>query len=435
MNILICGFLLASAAWVIILRRQVRAKTEEMREWLRREVALKERYRDLLENAMDLVYTRDLQGNFTSVNNTFVKALGYTRAELLGMNIAQVIAPEYQDIVNRAVKSAAEGEMVLGTELEVISKGGTRLTVETQGRVLYEDGKAVGVQSIARNVTNRKRVEQQVRLQAAALEAAAPGIAITNRDGNILWVNPAFTASSGYTLEEVVGKNPRLLKSGQHDSEFYRDLWNTILSGRVWRGEIVDRRKDGGFFSGELTITPVGNPAGEITHFVAIGQDVSARKQAEEALRQSEEKYRSIVLNIPDVVWTLDSRGRFVFMSPNIETMTGYTPEELYRVGLDLFLQTVHPDEVQTIQETLAAAFRDHQPREVEYRTRHKDGRWIWARARATGAYEKDGIQILTRTGFGYHRAQTSRAGVAGEPIPSSGHRRFRPDRDCYHRS
>ena len=93
---LMIAMILATVAWVIILRKQVRAKTGEIREWLRREAALKDRYRDLLENAIDMVYTRDLQGNFTSVNNTMVRVLGYTRPEVLGMNIAQVVAPEYQ---------------------------------------------------------------------------------------------------------------------------------------------------------------------------------------------------------------------------------------------------------------------------------------------------------------------------------------------------
>ena len=144
----------------------------------------------------------------------------------------QVVAPEYRDLVAPGSgESSVEGKAFGDTELEFITKYGARVAVEIRGRLLYEDGKVVGVQGIARNVTERKQVEQQVRLQAAALEAAAVGIVITDRDGNILWVNPAFTALSGYNLEEVVGKNPRLLKSGKHDSEFYRDMWNTILSG------------------------------------------------------------------------------------------------------------------------------------------------------------------------------------------------------------
>ncbi|MGD1156854.1 MAG: PAS domain S-box protein [Terriglobia bacterium] len=277
---LMVAVVLATAAWAVILRRQVRAKTEEIREWLRREAALKERYRDLLENAIDIVYTRDLKGNFTSWNNTAELVLGYARGEALHMNIAQIVAPEYRDLLRRALISTAEGQPVEDVEVELITKYGARLSVDIRTRLIHEHGKSVGVQGVARNVTERKRVEQQLRLQAAALEAAAPGIVITDPEATIQWVNPAFTTLSGYALGEVVGKNPRLLKSGTHSPEFYRDMWDTILSGRVWRGEIVNRRKDGTLHTIELTITPVRGRGGEITHFVAIEQDITLRKQA-----------------------------------------------------------------------------------------------------------------------------------------------------------
>ena len=509
--------MLVTAAWVMILRRQVHSKTGEIREWLRREAALTERYRDLLENAIDMVFTRDLEGNFLTVNNTLVRTLGYTRPELLRMNIGEVIAPEYHQVVRRAMGRAREGEAPGEAELELITKRGARVAVEVRGRLLYDDGKAVAVQGIARNVTERRQVEQQVRLQAAALEEAALGIVITDHHHTILWVNPAFTAMSGYSLGEVVGKTPHLLYSGKHDAAFYREIRDTLQAGRVWRGEIINRRKDGTFYDEEMTITPVCRPSGEITHYVSTGQDVSARKQAEQtraqlaaivessndaitsvtpqgilaswnrgaevlygyraeevlgkhvsllappdhldeihhlveqigqgktithfetmrvtkggrwipvalsmaplrnargevvgsssiardvserlqteaALRQSEEKYRSIVCNIPDVVWTIDSRGRIVFITPNIESFSGYTAEELCTGGLEAFFQRVYPNDLGELKAAVDAAFRERQPREVEYRTRHKDGRWIWARARAVGAYESDGVHYL----------------------------------------
>ena len=515
--LVMAAILLGAAGWVIILRKQVKAKTAEIREWLRREAALKERYRDLLENAIDMVYTRDLQGNFTSVNNTAVRALGYTRQELLCMNILQIVAPESRQHVTRALEKTVTGETPMDIELEVVTCHGARMSVENRTRLLYQDGKLVGVQGIARNVSERKRVEEQVRLQAAALKTAAIGILIADFHGDIHWVNPAFTAISGYTLEEVAGKNPRLLRSGKQDSAFYQEMWRTILAGQVWRGEIVNRRKDGMLYDEELTITPVRSESGEITHFVAVGQDISARKhaeearaqlaaivdasssaifginlqgvitswnpgaevlygyrpeeivgkpvstlappelaeemsrmqevfrrearileyetvrmgkggkripvsvslsplknargevvrgaaitrditrrkQAEEALRQSEEKYRSIVLNIPDVVWTITSQGGVVFISPNIERLSGFTADEVRQSGLDILFKTMHPDDVASMREYMAAGFRDRQPFDVEYRGRTHSGRWIWVRARAVGAFEKDGVQYL----------------------------------------
>jgi PAS domain S-box-containing protein len=178
---LMVAVVLATAAWAVILRRQVRAKTEEIREWLRREAALKERYRDLLENAIDIVYTRDFKGNFTSWNNTAEQVLGYARGEALHMNIAQIVAPEYQELLRRALGSSGEGQPFEDLEVEVITKYGARIAVDIRTRLLYERGKLVGVRGVARNVTERK----QLRLQAAALEAAAPGLVLTAPEGTI----------------------------------------------------------------------------------------------------------------------------------------------------------------------------------------------------------------------------------------------------------
>jgi PAS domain S-box-containing protein len=139
----------------------------------------------------------------------------------------------------------------------------------------------------------RKRAEQQTRLQTAALESAANGIVIASLEGRIIWVNPAFTRLTGYPASEVIGKNQRILKSGVHDAVFYQKFWNTILSGEVWQGEIVNRRKDGTLYTEETTITPVRDAQGTISHFIAIKQDITARKRAEESLRESEERFRA----------------------------------------------------------------------------------------------------------------------------------------------
>ncbi len=133
---------------------------------------------------------------------------------------------------------------------------------------------------------NLEAAEAKLYLQGAALESAANAIVITDRDGRITWVNHAFTNLTGYQAKEAIGQNPRLLRSGQHSPSFYQALWNTIQAGDVWVGEIINRRKDGRLYTEEQTITPVRNEAGEISHFVAIKQDITQRKQAEEAERK-----------------------------------------------------------------------------------------------------------------------------------------------------
>ena len=171
--------------------------------------------------------------------------------------------------------------------------------------------------SIHQAVASQHREErldtaEKLRLQTTALEAAANGIAITNRNGKILWVNRAFTQLTGYTVEKAVGQNPRVLKSGRHLPQFYTEMWQTILAGNVWRGELVNKRKDGSYYCEEMTITPVGDAKGEIENFIAVKQDVSARKEIEQALAQKRDLLQALMDNLPDFIYFKDVNSRFI---------------------------------------------------------------------------------------------------------------------------
>jgi len=124
----------------------------------------------------------------------------------------------------------------------------------------------------------------EIQLQSLALDRVRHSVVITTRDGTIEWVNPAFTALTGFSREEVVGKTPRIQASGRHDRAFFEDLWQTILAGRTWEGETTNRRKDGSLYVEDQTITPVRDESGEIAHFVSVKRDVTERKRYEEAI-------------------------------------------------------------------------------------------------------------------------------------------------------
>ncbi len=138
----------------------------------------------------------------------------------------------------------------------------------------------------------------QMELQTAALEAAANAVLITDREGRIEWVNPAFTALTGWRREEVIGETPRILKSDAQASYFYENLWETIVAGNVWRGELQNRRKDGTVYAEEQTITPVRSGDGEIRHFISIKQDVTARKLAEKTIEFN--AYHDLLTALPN---------------------------------------------------------------------------------------------------------------------------------------
>ena len=142
-----------------------------------------------------------------------------------------------------------------------------RLEFDAQGSLLKMRG-------TIQDITERKQTESAFRLKSAALEAAANAIVITNSKGEIEWVNAAFTTFTGYGAAEVIGGNPRRLKSGQHDRAFYQNLWDTILAGKVWNGELINRRKDGSLYTEDMTITPLKDGRGMITHFIGVKQDI-----------------------------------------------------------------------------------------------------------------------------------------------------------------
>lgn len=154
--------------------------------------------------------------------------------------------------------------------------------------VRWSDGRLVRME-IATDITDRKKAEADLRLQSAALHAAGNAIVITDLNGSIEWVNPAFTALTGYSAEEAIGKNPReLVKSDVHGREFFKQLWETILKGEIWCGEITNRHKNGNLYPEEETITPVKDASGKITNFIAIKRDLSEHRKLEAQLIQAQ---------------------------------------------------------------------------------------------------------------------------------------------------
>ncbi len=157
------------------------------------------------------------------------------------------------------------------------------------------EGTVIALHGMAQDITEHKRAaaalrasERQIRLQAAALEATINSVVITDPLGDIQWVNAAFTRITGYALAEVLGKNPRILQSGEQTHDYYEDMWRTISSGRSWSGEFVNLRKDGSRYTEEVTITPVRADGHNITHYVAVKQDITERKSLEKQLIETQ---------------------------------------------------------------------------------------------------------------------------------------------------
>ena len=239
--------------------------------------------------------------------------------------------------------------------------------VELNGKVF--------LQGVLRDITDSKRMESLLYLQSRALEAAANAIVITDSKGAIVWANSAFATYTGYSLEEAIGKNPRLLKSGQHDAKFYQDLWITILAGKVWHGEMINRRKDGTLYNEDLTITPVRGASGTIEHFVAVKQDITLRKQIETRIAEQ----AALLDKTQDGIVVRDLEGKILFWNKGAESIYGWTSQEA--VGRSI-LEAFRTD--QKIFEELNELTIKHGQWEGEVNHLTKDGREITSEVRCT---------------------------------------------------
>ncbi|MBT1076955.1 SpoIIE family protein phosphatase [Geobacter grbiciae] len=251
------------------------------------------RYRRLVAAVTDYIYTVEVRGG--NVVATYhgpgcAAVTGYGPEEFKGDPFLwyRMIHEEDKQRVTEQTQQLLEGEDIPSMEHRIIHKDGSIRWVRNTIVPRYDElGGLAAYDGLIADITARKTAEIELGLRSAALNAAANAIVISDPGGRVIWVNPAFTNLTGYTLEEIAGRGLGILKSGVHGEEFYRDLWETIRAGKVWRGEMINRRKDGSLYPEAQTITPVVDEAGVVRHYVAIKEDVTERKRAQEALLEN----------------------------------------------------------------------------------------------------------------------------------------------------
>ncbi len=222
--------------------------------------------------------------------------------------------------------------------------------------------------------TSRIDSDELLQLRLMALDAAANAIVITDRDGAVVSVNPAFTRLTGFSAAEAIGRTLNILKSGAQDPRVYRELWATIRAGRVWRGRLVNRRKDGGVYTEEQTITPVIGKDGAVTHFIAVKQDVTEVREAHERLQARDDLFRLLLENALDIITILAADGTIRYESPAVLGILGYEPHELEGRNAFEFMPEEDIQRAVALFEQLRAA--PGATATLEFRFRHKDGSW-----------------------------------------------------------
>jgi PAS domain S-box-containing protein len=268
------------------------------------------RYRRLFEAAHDGVLILDpVTRKITDANPFMTQLLDYPHDQLVGKELFEIGLLEDEAASQEMFRKLKRQHEVRHEDLPLESKTGRHQEVEVVANLYQENGHAA-IQCNIRDITERKLAEQNLRLTSTAMEAAANGIFITNREGIMQYVNPAFTAMSGHAATEAIGQKASLVKSDAHDDAFYQNLWQTILSGCVWSGQITNRNKSGHLYVCEQTISPVRNASGIISHFVSVQRDITDRMRAEEVEHRSQALFSALIAQAPVGVYVLDAQFR-----------------------------------------------------------------------------------------------------------------------------
>ena len=316
----------------------------------------------IVESTDDAVISKTLAGIVTSWNPGAERILGYTAREAIGQPMLRFLpperAPEEADILARI----GRGERIENFETIRLRKDGARVEASvTVSPVKDATGRIIGASKILRDITERKQAEEQLEasfneigeLKMALDEHAI--VAITDPQGRITFVNEKFCTISKYAREELLGQDHRLINSGHHPAEFIRDLWTTIAHGKVWKGEIKNKAKDGSFYWVDTTIVPFLNEDGKPRQYVAIRADITERKRAEMAFRESEELFAKAFRLSPDCVAIVRLADHTVIRANEaICRLWGSTPEEV--IGQPTREYTTWPNEAERLafMQTLA---------------------------------------------------------------------------------
>ncbi|MHC1728385.1 MAG: PAS domain S-box protein [Syntrophobacteraceae bacterium] len=245
---------------------------------------------EILERASQPFTVARTDGHLDFFNTAFCELTGYNADELRTLDWTKDLTPaEWRETTTNALQELERKGTAVRYEKEYIRKNGTRVPVEVLVHAFRDtSGEVEFYYGFATDITERQRVELELRKLSTAVEQSPVAVEITDIAGNIEYVNPKFMQVTGYTLEEVRGRNPRILKSGETADAGYRELWETLTAGHEWHGEFHNKKKDGTLFWERATISPIRDGSGTITHFLAVKEDITAQKALEAQFHQAQ---------------------------------------------------------------------------------------------------------------------------------------------------
>jgi len=338
-----------------------------------------ERYQTILDEMEDGYFENDLAGNLTFVNDAYCRSVGYTREELLGANFRDQVAKEdVESVYDVYHKIYRTGKPERGICYKLICKDGTTVLVELAAFPRQnQNGEIIGFRGVGRDITKRREMEETLRQSEeryrTILDEMDDGYFEVDLAGNFTFVNDADCRLVGYSREELIGTNFR----SQMTKEAFDILYNTFRriysTGKHERGISYQAiRKDGTTGLAEIAGFPLQNQKGEIVGFRGIAQDITERRQMEERIRQSEERYRTILDEMADAYYEVDIVGNYTFVNDSLCRHLGQSKEELLGAS---FRGSIAKEDIETVYNAFGRIYGTGKPeRDIFYKVIHKDG-------------------------------------------------------------
>ncbi len=368
--------------------RKLKAEVQERRQIEKSLRESEEKFRRLIELSPNGIMIIDLQGHIQMCSPAMLKILDAdSEAQILGRNFQEFLAPESrphcQECFQKVLESPSEIKRV---DSIMISLNHRKVHVETDAAYFEWQGKP-SVQVVVRDVSERIQTAEEMKRLYSAIQQTDDHIFITDRNGIIEYVNSSVEKCTGYRKEEIIGKTPAIFKSGRHPDSFFKKMWQEILSGNTFSAVFVNRAKNGALYFEEKTITPIRNSRGEITHFVSTGRDITERIQAEERLKESEERFRRFFEQDLTGDFIATPRGRIQFCNPAFARMLGF---DTVKAAARANFREFYPNPEQW-SELVRRLKKEKKLEQIEVQLNRRDGRPIHIIENVIGIFDRRG--------------------------------------------
>jgi PAS domain S-box-containing protein len=379
---------------------ELELQNEELRRAKEELDTARARHFDLFDRAPVGYCTLSASGQILEANQTSATLLGRSRDTLLDQPFASYVFPGDTAICRRHLRQVAQTGDPQAWEVRMVRSDGTVFWVLLQA-LSAEDGQGGQEARIALiDLTSGRKTHDTLRKLSTAVEQSPTSIVITDISGAIEYVNPKFTEITGYSLPEVLGQKPSLLKSGHTTPAAYKELWDTISAGRTWQGEFLNRKKNGELFWEQAWISPVRDPQGVLTGYVGVKEEITARKQAEAVRRESEAKWRTLFEILPIGLSMLDDQLRVREFNPALAKILQMDPEDL-RLGTSLQRKYLRADGTVLPREELPSVRATQEQvaiRACEIGVQPEEGGIIWTEVSAAPLSVPGYAAVITTT-------------------------------------